>query len=59
MAFLNDLIPTPDDEEKKVLLAKVGQYRDQLWDANQDKPMKIIIAAVIGGWLIYHFLIKR
>lgn len=59
MAFLSDDTVVTEIQEKMNKLSDVASLRDQIFADNEDKPMKIIIAAVIGGWLIYHFLIKR
>lgn len=40
-------------------ITEVAKYRDEIFANNEDKPMKIIIGAVVGMWFIYHFLIKR
>ena len=39
-------------------LMSVAQTRDQIIEEHKETPMKIAVAAVIGGWLIYRLLIK-
>lgn len=46
-------------QQKIEAIRNVAEHRDQIFADNEDKPMKIVIAAAIGMWCIYHFLIKR
>lgn len=64
MAWLDEVDDAPREfldvaQQKMAALKEVAETRDQVFAANEDKPMKIIIGGVIGAWAIYHFLIKR
>ena len=59
MAFLGDDETLDQVQEKIEAIKNVAEHRDQLFEENIDKPMKIAIAAIVGMWAIYHFLIKR
>lgn len=65
MAFLgqdgefhaSDFVAEIQDKISK--LSNVAQERDRIHAENEDKPAKIAIAAAVGLWAIYYFLIKR
>jgi hypothetical protein len=60
MAFLSDSMTDVEEmHEKMRRITNVAIYRDQVFAENTDKPIKIAIAAVVWGWVIYYFLIKR
>lgn len=60
MAYVGEEVDVFAEAQKKVdSLERVSQYRDSIFASNEDKPMKILIAAGVGFWLIYHFLIRR
>ena len=46
-------------QDKMAKITNVAIHRDEIIAANEETPMKIAIAAGIGMWGIYHFLIKR
>jgi len=69
MAFLGEEIQTDpftvltdvfkETQRKMDVMSDVATTRDQLFEENQDKPIKIFIGLGVGMWAIYHFLIKR
>ncbi len=48
-----------ETQRKMDVMSDVATTRDQLFEENQDKPLKIFIGLGVGMWAIYHFLIKR
>ena len=48
-----------ETQRKMDVMSDVATTRDQLFEENQDKPIKIFIGLGVGMWAIYHFLIKR
>lgn len=48
-----------ETQRKMDVMSDVATTRDQVFEQNQDKPIKIFIGLGVGMWAIYHFLIKR
>ena len=48
-----------ETQRKMDVMSDVATTRDQVFEQNQDKPLKIFIGLGVGMWAIYHFLIKR
>ena len=48
-----------ETQRKMDVMSDVATTRDQLFEENQDKPLKLFIGLGVGMWAIYHFLIKR
>lgn len=62
MAFIGevdqeDILANIQDRIQKI--NEVAEVRDEVFAANQDKPLKIVLWGTGIAWAIYHFLIKR
>lgn len=51
--------PIDAEEKKRGIIADAAQYRDQLFEGNQGKVVKVVGGTAVAMYIIYRFLFSK